>query len=138
MLMQNTEVVITPKPRPRRKQSLWSKPLQLIPSDEDWGSAFEFLFRNSDSDYGRIDPGCIVVSELFWEFDSEWATIRKAVSTNASKKESDRPGSETTLVRIVRSRTVPPAKAGTKITENDTIRLAIFLCLCVCAFIDEK
>ena len=137
MLMQNTGVVITPKPRPKRKQLLWSKPLQLIPSDEDWGNAFEFLFRYSDSDYGRIDPGCIVVSELFWEFGCEWATIMKAVSTNTSKKESDRPESGTTMVRIVRSRTIPPEKAGTKIVENYTIR-AIFFCLYVWAFIDEK
>ena len=133
MLMQNTEVVIAPKPRPKRKQFLWSKPLQLIPSDEDWGKAFEFLSRYSDSDYGRIDPGCIVVSELFWEFGSEWATIRKAGSTNASKRESDRPESETKLVRIVRSRTIPPAKAGTKIMKTiyNSLRHLFFAFACV-------
>mmetsp|Transcript_7273 Transcript_7273/g.17795 ORF Transcript_7273/g.17795 Transcript_7273/m.17795 type:complete len:1226 (-) Transcript_7273:1028-4705(-) len=126
MLMQNTEVVITPKPRPRRQQSSWSTPFWLVPSDEDWGSAFRFLSRYSDLDYGRIEPGCIVVSEKFWEFDSEWATIKKAVSTNPSKKKSDRPESETTLVRIVRSRTIPPRKAALSMGTRIDLGLSLW------------
>jgi Peroxisome biogenesis factor 1, N-terminal len=112
ILVQDTEVIIAPKPRLRKQQSSsWLSPLQLIPSDQDWGDTLEILCRYSGTDPFRVDHGCIIISDEIWTFDSDWAMMRKAGPDTV--KQITVPCVASTLVRVVRSSTIPSRNAGT-------------------------
>lgn len=111
MLVQNTEVIITPKRRSKKQQLSWSTPLQLVPTDEDWGSAFELISGYSEVDQLQTSPGCIVISDEIWHVDVEWALIKKATVQRTAER-PDQQSRETILVRVVRSSTISSRKAG--------------------------
>jgi hypothetical protein len=105
LLVKDTEVVITPKPRPRKRDPEWSTPLRLIPCDEDWTEDMhELAERLGGSSSIVVPPGCILVNEssVNWvDKTSRWARISQASNHSKSR-----------LIRVVASSQVPFLQAG--------------------------
>ncbi len=101
LLIQDTEMIVEPKVRPRKKKSLWLDPFQLIPSDLEWGYSLKKLLRLSGRSSLDVNPGCVRIRSEHWPFETEWAQIRFENSN------------ETRVVRVMTSSQIPRNKAGT-------------------------
>ncbi len=101
LLIQDTEMIVEPKARPRKNVSAWLDPFQLIPSDLEWGSSLKKLSSLSGRGSLHVDPGCVHVRTEQWQFETEWAQIR----SEDSKK--------TRVVRVMTSSRIPRNNAGT-------------------------
>jgi len=128
LLVQDTEVVVSPKPRPTKKTIPWSCPLRLIPSEMDWGDALGMLSKIAGGETFAVGPGCILVHPDEWTHESEWARIKPDVS-HYSKNYQER------VVRVTVSRVVPrkcavlycPNRIDMRLTEFlDSVRLKPF------------
>lgn len=109
LLLQDTEVVVEPKPRPSKKVVSWSAPLRLIPSHSDWSQSLSNTvsrMSNFSDEYLPlvVDVGCILVSTDAWPFQTNWARIRPESETNNIHER---------VVRVVRSTRVSMDDAGT-------------------------
>jgi hypothetical protein len=104
LLIEDTEVVITPKPRAEKKSISWSSPLRLIPTDEDWGEVLYVLSGFSDLESFSAKPMCILVNGDHWPFKCAWARVKgdKPNEKNASER----------IVKVVASSKVPVNHAG--------------------------
>lgn len=80
LLVQGTEVVVVPKPRPPKQNISWTPSLRLIPSERDWGDASDLLARLTGIKATRVAPWSVVVHEDQWQYESEWARIKPANS----------------------------------------------------------
>jgi hypothetical protein len=100
LLVQDTEVIVEPKPRPPSEQ--WSTPpLRLIPCREDWSDGMRNLARRANITSLVVPPGCVLVNPTCWKSDNEWAMI-----VLESRQDQMR------LVRVMTSRLVPEHDAG--------------------------
>jgi len=120
LLIQDTEMIVEPKARPRKNVSAWLDPFQLIPSDLEWGSSLKKLSSLSGRGSLHVDPGCVHVRTEQWQFETEWAQIR----SEDSKK--------TRVVRVMTSSRIPRNNAvlylGTRLDLNAPIhQCCIFL-----------
>jgi hypothetical protein len=101
LLVQDTEVVVSPKPRPAKKSIPWSSPLRLIPSDADWGDeTLEILSTISNQEALAVEPGCIIVHNA----DHEWARVKPDKSNFKNQPER--------LIRVLSSEKVGKENAG--------------------------
>ena len=105
LMMQDTEVVIAPKPRAQKKTASWSSPLRLLPSDEDWGEVSKDLSDIVDVRSFSVAPSCVLVNTDQWPYKNVWARIRS--SKSSGKNASER------VVRVVAVSDVPMNQAGT-------------------------
>ena len=103
LLIEDTEMVVEPKTRPKEKVISWSDPLRLIPSDAEWGSSYKTLSSITGRGSFHVEPGCVVVEPGQWPFESEWAQIRSEDSN------------ELKLVRVTTNSQIPRNNAGTPI-----------------------
>ena len=102
LLIQDTEIIVSPKAR-----STWSKPFRLIPSDMDWGNSLEALSGVTKREAFNVEPGCILVHNDQWPFESMWAEIKSKKSASDEKR----------VVRVMTSVQIPPHDAGTLIVN---------------------
>ena len=100
LLIQDTEIVVKPKTRSKKKIPSWSDPFRLIPSDADWGESFGKLTMLTGRGSFHVDPGCVLIKTEQWPFQSIWAQIK-----------SDR-SNQISVVRVVTSSRIPPQNAG--------------------------
>ena len=90
LLVQNTEVIIQPKPRPTNDDDCeWSAPLRLIPCCDEWPADMQYLSQQQQATGNhqhplRVSPGHILVNQLF--FDDLSARHRK--KTKKKKKDN--------------------------------------------------
>jgi hypothetical protein len=103
LLIQDTEVIVSPKARPTKKLIPWSSPLRLIPSDIDWGTSCATLSRLTNMEAIYVEPGCVLVHCDQWPFDSLWAQIKLENPTLNQMR----------VVRVMTSSKIPPNDAGT-------------------------
>jgi len=120
LLIQDTEVIVTPKPRPSKNIPSWSSPLQLIPSDIDWGTSFSTLLNASKrNDTFRVEPSCVLIHHDQWPYESEWAHIQVEHSISSDRI--------TRIVRVTTSSRIPRKNAvlfiGTRLDLNATVFL---------------
>mmetsp|Transcript_120792 Transcript_120792/g.246818 ORF Transcript_120792/g.246818 Transcript_120792/m.246818 type:complete len:888 (+) Transcript_120792:15-2678(+) len=99
LLIQDTEIVVKPKTRSKKKIPSWSDPFRLIPSDADWGESFGKLTMLTGRGSFHVDPGCVLIKTEQWPFQSIWAQIK-----------SDR-SNQISVVRVVTSSRIPPQNA---------------------------
>jgi hypothetical protein len=102
MLVQNTEVIVTPKPRPAHDSMEWSTPLRLIPCKEDWNDGMLRLGRLANCSPLVAPPGCILVNGASWTSNNEWARIASEAQEDQSQL----------LVRVKTSPLVPEQQTG--------------------------
>lgn len=105
LLVQDTEMIVEPKTRPRKKMISWLDPLRVIPSDLDWGLSFDKLSTLTGRGPFSVDPGCVLLKTEQWPFETEWAQIRSQDSKQIR------------IVRIMTSSRIPRNSAGTPITS---------------------
>lgn len=105
MLVQNTEVIVTPKPRPATEPPMgWSSPLRLIPCQADLSDEMlQLATKLANFPPLVVPPGCILVNESSWVSDSRWAKITAS---------DTRQGRIQLLVRVKTSPSVPENKTG--------------------------
>mmetsp|Transcript_94 Transcript_94/g.140 ORF Transcript_94/g.140 Transcript_94/m.140 type:complete len:1060 (-) Transcript_94:72-3251(-) len=92
LLVSDTEVIISPRPRPRQKTSEWSPPLRLLPCDADWTDEMRHLAEtHGDLRSIVVPPGCILVNESSIDGVNKgsasttlWAKISKATDDSKS------------------------------------------------------
>jgi hypothetical protein len=109
LLVQDTEVIVKPKPRPSKKSISWSIPLRLIPCHLDWSQCLSNTvsrMTNYADDCQPLvaDAGCILVNTDVWTFETDWARIIPELTTT---EKSER------IVRVVKSSRVSMDDAGT-------------------------
>jgi Peroxisome biogenesis factor 1, N-terminal len=112
LLVQDTEVIVEPKPRQTKKGVPWSSPLRLVPCQLDWSQGtLDTLSRmtNHSGEYPpfEVDAGCIVVNHDAWTHESHWARIRPESKAAADQER---------MVRVVKSSRISPDDAG-RMTE---------------------
>jgi hypothetical protein len=112
LLVRNTEVVISPKPRPAKRNIPWSCPLRLIPSDLDWGEALRSLSKMTKCEPFIVDHGSILVHSDQWKHESCWARIRPERSSSKNLHER--------LVKVMTSPRVPRHHAGRSMNFDST------------------
>ncbi len=117
LLIQNTEMIVEPKTRQKKKNPSWSNPFQLIPSDLDWGRSLSKLSSLTGRDPFHVDPGCVLVKTEQWPFESEWAQIK---SHNSDQMR---------VVRIMTSPDVPRSSAGMSIASYFRIFYLDWICI---------
>jgi hypothetical protein len=102
LLLQDTEVIISPKLRDPRETVDWSTPLQLIPCQEDWNEAmldFHSLMKVSPLE---VPSSSVFVSEAIWNSSYDWALL----------KVNDSPERSQQLVRVISHSSIPNGQAG--------------------------
>jgi hypothetical protein len=108
LLVQDTEVIVEPKPRPPSEQ--WSTPpLRLIPCQEDWSDGMLNLARRAIITSLVVPPGCVLVNPTCWKSDNEWAMIV------LESRQDQMP-----LVRVMTSPLVPEHDTG-RSTKSDLV-----------------
>ena len=115
LLIQDTEVIVSPKVRPKKKVIPWSSPLRLIPSDVDWGTSCATLSRLTNVEAIYVEPGCVFVHCDQWPFEIQWAQIKLENTTLNQMR----------VVRVMTSSKIPPNDAG----------MWIKICLITCSFL---
>jgi len=119
LLIQDTEVIVSPKTRPSKKIIPWSSPLRLIPSDIDWGASLATLSVVTKRDAFSVELGCVLVHQDQWKHKSEWAHI---------KTENSKLDQKNSVVRVTTSVKVP---------RNDAVLfIGTRLDLCTSLFLD--
>jgi hypothetical protein len=113
LLIQDTEIIVEPKTRRRRKNNLWLDRFRLIPSDVDWGASFEKLSKTTGRSSFHVEPGCVLVRAEQWPFESEWAQIR---TENPNRMR---------VVRVMTSSRIPRNNAGTSIASISQVRFRL-------------
>lgn len=114
LLVQNTEVIVSPKPRQSKESTSWTTPFRLIPSDEDWGEARKnILPLYSDMNPLQVDPGSILVPNDEWNVGCDWALV-KASSDQAGEATCKRDA----LIRVETSTQIPSKCAGKEKTVS--------------------
>lgn len=106
LLIQDTEIIVEPKTRPKTIYTSWLDPFRLIPSDAEWGASLQILSTLTKRSSLHVEPGCVVVETEDWPFDVEWAHIRPEYSN------------ETRVIRVVTSSQIPKKNAGTPIASH--------------------
>lgn len=101
LLVQNTEVVIAPKPRPTKKAPSWTSPLRLIPCDADWGATLDIFKTIFEIEELVAKPFSVLVNDADWLHNSEWARLKPTNSRTLER-----------LVKVVTSPVVPDGHAG--------------------------
>jgi Peroxisome biogenesis factor 1, N-terminal len=104
LLVQDTEVVVAPKPRPSKRVSSWTPSLRLLPSDADWGETLDIFKRISalDGEELSVEPCSVLVNADNWQYDNEWSRVKPEKTKNLER-----------LVRVYTSPAVPLGCAGT-------------------------
>lgn len=106
LLIQDTEMIVEPKARPRKESTEWLDPFQLIPSDLDWGASVDKLSTLTGRIPFHVDPGCVLVKTERWQFKTEWAQIMSEDSNQMR------------VVRVMTSSRVPKYTAGRSIASD--------------------
>jgi len=101
LLIQDTEVIVSPKTRSRKKKIPWSRPLRLIPGDSDWGASLEKLSSLTKRKSFHVEPGFVLVHTDQWKFEIKWAQI----------KADDSDSNETRVVGVRTSSRIPQNNA---------------------------
>jgi hypothetical protein len=109
LLVQDTEVIIAPKPR---QQMLPPKTLQLrlLPSRGEMNPAIFDLVRQEEEYWHNVSPGCILLSSQdlpTQNHSNQWAWVSATTTLTTTLTANTR------LVRLVKSAHVPPSHAGT-------------------------
>lgn len=106
LLMQDTEVVIAPKTRPRRNDDEVGPPLRLCPCDLDFGAAMRDLASVQKIELLTVPPRCVLIHGTTSGRDSpSWAW-----ASSSSKEDSN--DQCMALVRVISTPEVPPKHAG--------------------------
>lgn len=113
LLIEDTEMIVEPKTRQRKKNVPWLHPFRLIPSDFDWGSSFKNLSKITGRSSFYVDPGCVLVNTEQWPFESEWAQLRPENSDQMR------------VVRVMNSSRVPRHNAALFIGTRLDLYLSI-------------
>lgn len=127
LLIQDTEVIVSPKSRPTKKVIPWSSPLRLIPSDIDWGTSCATLSRLTKMEAINVEPGCVLVHCDQWPFESQWAQIKPENQTLNQMR----------VVRVTTSSKIPPNDAGTWIKISLITCAFLFILFTKHSFDDE-
>ena len=101
LLIQDTEIFVEPKTRPKKINARWMGPFRLIPCDVDWGASLHILSKLTELKSFHIEPGCVLVKTEEWPFESEWAHVKPQ---NSNKMR---------VARVVTSSQIPKENAGT-------------------------
>lgn len=102
LLVQDTEVIIAPKPRNQGEAVDWSIPQRLIPCQDDWNEAMLHFHTLMQLSPLRVPPFCVLVSETIWNRTYEWAALRV----------HDAPKTRQQLVRVIPHSSIPSGQAG--------------------------
>ena len=108
VLVEDTEVIVAPKPRHGNKAVNWSAPFRLIPTQLDCSEGILVKLSSTSSrscEYRPlvVDAGCILLNDDDWTFQSQWARIRPE-SKSIAKAE--------VIARVVKTTGVPVGDAG--------------------------
>jgi hypothetical protein len=101
LLVQNTQVVVLPKPKSGKKMPSWTPPLRLIPSDVEWGDALSVLLGISNVETFSVEPCSVLVNAEQWPHKSEWSRVKSAKTQSPERR-----------VRVVTSAAIPLDHAG--------------------------
>jgi hypothetical protein len=105
LLVQDTEVVIAPKTRPRRVDDEVGPPLRLSPCDLDFGTAMRDLASVQKIKILTVPPRCVLIHGTTPATDNQsWAW---ASSSNDDSKDQC-----VALVRVIHTPELPPKHAG--------------------------
>jgi hypothetical protein len=105
LLVQDTEVVIAPKTRPRRDDNEVGPPLRLCPCDLDFGTAMRDLASMQQIEVLTVPPRCVLIHGTTPAADSQnWAWV------SSSNKDSN--DQFMALLRVIHTPEVPPKHAG--------------------------
>ena len=106
LLVQDTQVVIAPKTRPRRDDDQVGPPLRLCPCDFDFGTAMRDLASVQKIELLTVPPRCVLIHGTSSARDSQsWAWA-------SSCSEADSKDQFMALVRVIHAPEVPPKHAG--------------------------
>ena len=106
LLVQDTQVVIAPKTRPRRDDKEVGPPLRLCPCDLDFGTAMRDLASVQKIKLLTVPPRCVLIHGTSSITDSHswaWASSGPRADSNDQRM---------TLVRVIHAPEVPPKHAG--------------------------
>lgn len=105
LLLQDTEVIISPKLRTSSAVVDWTPPQRLIPCQNDWNDTMIDLQALSKVPLSvTVPPVCVIVNEAIWVTGFEWAILE---SSNNDCQETKR-----RLVRVLTNSKVPKGEAG--------------------------
>lgn len=105
LLVQDTEVVIAPKTRPKKDDDSVGPPLRLCPCDLDFGTAMRDLAAVQHIELLTVPPRCVLIHGTTPDTDTHsWAWVS---SPNEDSKEKNM-----ALVRVIQTPEVPPKHAG--------------------------
>eukprot|EP00980_Cylindrotheca_fusiformis_P029544 scaffold23505_cov119-Cylindrotheca_fusiformis.AAC.3 len=101
LLVQDTEIIISPKQRQQCKAVDWSASQRLIPCRDDWNEAM--LQLHSLMGLSPHEPPffSVVVSDTIWDSRYEWALLRADDTAKASQQ----------LVRVISDDSIPNGQA---------------------------
>mmetsp|Transcript_15130 Transcript_15130/g.42077 ORF Transcript_15130/g.42077 Transcript_15130/m.42077 type:complete len:1083 (+) Transcript_15130:113-3361(+) len=102
LLIEDTEVIVSPKARSRKKNNPWSHPLRLIPCDSEWGTSLKKLSSLANRESIYVEPGFVLVHTDLWQFETKWAQVKP---DNYNSKQTRVVGVETSF-RIPRENAV--------------------------------
>ena len=106
LLIETTEFIVTPKPRPSESPMEWSSPLRLIPCIDDWNKSMFQMAKLSGTSPLLVPPGCILVNKASWSSKREWAKVASYPPVEDQNQ----------LLRVLVSPLVPEQQAGRLIT----------------------
>jgi hypothetical protein len=101
LLVQNTRMIVLPKPKHVKKMPTWTSPLRLIPSEVEWGEALDILLRISDVQSFHCEPWAVLVNAEQWPHNSEWSRVKPARAKSTERN-----------LRVVVSTIIPLGHAG--------------------------
>jgi Peroxisome biogenesis factor 1, N-terminal len=106
LLVQNTQVIVVPKPKLVKKMPSWTPPLRLIPSNVEWGDALDVLLGISKVETFSVEPCSVLVNAEQWLHKCEWSRVKPAKTQSPERR-----------VRVVTSAVVPLDHAGMSYVE---------------------
>jgi hypothetical protein len=86
LLVQNTKVVVVPKPKLVQKIPSWTPPLRLLPSDVEWGDALDILLGISNVETFSVEPCTVLVNGEQWPHKSEWSRVKSAKTKGSERR----------------------------------------------------
>lgn len=103
LLLQDTEVIISPKVRTSSLLVDWTPPQRLIPCQDEWDDTMLELQTISKSTPLIVPPACVMVNDNIWTTNFEWAILES----------NDLPEKKRQIVKVVRDPNIPRGQAGT-------------------------
>jgi hypothetical protein len=104
LLLQDTELIISPKLREATDIVDWSEPQRLMPSQDDWNHAMLDLHVLVNAPTFSVSLACVLVHESLWNQRYEWALL--APDDDNLEQANKR------LVQVISHSLIPKGQAG--------------------------